>query len=197
MTGKTEKIENCIGDNIEFVKQETVEKLYDLTEHGFICIDGSNWIHKTAIVYPCVKMGKGNIIGAFSVIGSNGEIRNKRVYEFEGTVEIGDKNVISELVTIQRPFEKGKSTTIGSNNLIMAHTHIGHDAQVGNDCEICTTTVVGGYVTIKDGAKIKLHCVLRNRIIVGKHALVGMGSVVTKNVEDGQIVFGNPAKPKA
>lgn len=175
--------------------QETNEKIFDLTEHGFINIDG-NWIHKTAIIYPCVKMGKGNVIGAYSVIGSNGEIRGKRPDEFKGVVIIGDKNVISELVTIQRPFEENKKTIIGSGNILMAHVHIGHDAEVGNDCEVCTSTVVGGYVKISDGAKIKLHCVIRNRIHIGSHATVGMGSVVTKNVGENSIVYGNPAREK-
>lgn len=176
--------------------QETNEKIFDLTDHGFINIDG-NWIHKTAIIYPCVKMGKGNIIGAYSVVGANGEIRTKRPDDFKGTVEIGDKNVISELVTIQRPFEADKKTHIGSDNLIMAHVHIGHDAVVGNECEICTSTVVGGYAWVRDGAKVKLHCVIRNRAIIGINAVVGMGSVVTKNVPDDAVVYGNPAKPKA
>ena len=37
--------------------------------------DESNEIHETAIIFPNVKIGKNNIIGAYSVIGGNGEIR--------------------------------------------------------------------------------------------------------------------------
>ena len=35
---------------------------------------------------------------------------------------------------------------------------------------------------------------IRNNLNIGKNVLIGMGSVVTKDVKDGQIVFGNPAK---
>lgn len=167
----------------------------DLYNNDWIDIDG-NLIHKTAIVHPNVKLGKGNVIGAYCVIGGNGEIRGKNPDEFRGTVHIGNNNVISEHVTIQRPFEKGKSTIIGNDNLIMAHVHIGHDAYIGNGCEICTSSVIGGYVTIYDKAKIKLHCVIRNRLIIGSEAVVGMGSVVTKSVPNFAVVYGNPAKQK-
>ncbi len=167
----------------------------DLYNNDWINIDG-NAIHKTAVIHPNVKLGKGNIIGAFCVIGSNGEIRGKDFNEFEGTVYIGNNNVISEHVTIQRPFEKGKSTVIGDRNLIMAHVHIGHDAFIANDCEICTSSVIGGYVTIYDKAKIKLNCTIRNRLIIGFEAVVGMGSVVTRSVPNFAVVYGNPAKGK-
>jgi UDP-N-acetylglucosamine acyltransferase len=156
--------------------------------------DPSNDIHHTAIIHDCVDIGKGNKIGAYAVIGSNGEIRNCK--EFNGRVVIGDDNVISEHVTIQRPSAHDAATYIGSRNLIMAHSHIGHDAIIGNDTEICTTSVIGGYAIVKDGAKVKLHCVIRNRIKVGVGAIVGMGSVVTKDVADGVVVYGNPAKSK-
>lgn len=169
------------------------EGLADLYNTDFINIDGNN-IHKTAIVYPNVILGKGNTIGAYCVIGSNGEMRGVKQSEFLGNVIIGDNNVISELVTIQRPKDLGSFTAIGDNNIIMAHSHIGHDAKIGNDCEICTGTIIGGYATILDGAVIKLGCTIRNRKTVGIDSLVGMGSVVVKDVLDGATVYGNPAK---
>lgn len=167
----------------------------DLYNSDWINIDG-NSIHRTAIVHPNVKLGTGNTIGAYCVIGGNGEIRGVKQDEFRGTVHIGDNNVISEHVTIQRPFEKGKSTIIGDDNLIMAHAHIGHDAYIGNGCEICTSSVIGGYATIYDKAKIKLGCIVRNRLIVGSESVIGMGSVVVRDVPHFSVVYGNPASIK-
>ena len=155
----------------------------------------SNKIHPTAIIYDNVSMGENNVIGAYSVIGSNGEIRG--ITEFEGFVEIGNGNVISELVTIQRPAAKGQKTKIGNRNLIMAHSHIGHDVQIGDDCEICTGVILGGYAVVEDKAKIKLGVTVRNRKRIGKSALVGLGAAVVKDVDSESIVVGNPARPMA
>jgi UDP-N-acetylglucosamine acyltransferase len=167
----------------------------DLYNSDWINIDG-NTIHKTAIIYPNVKLGKGNIIGAYCVIGSNGEMRNVNQNDFKGVVSIGDNNVISEMVTIQRPFKENYATKIGSNNIIMAHSHIGHDAMIGDNTEICTGTIVGGYAFIGDDCKIKLGVTIRNRCVIGTGAIIGMGSVVTKDVHAGNVVYGNPAKLK-
>jgi len=157
-----------------------------------INIDG-NYIHKTAIIYPNVKLGKGNHIGAYCVIGSNGEMRGVKQSEFKGFVVIGDNNVISEHVTIQRPFSKS-ATSIGNDNIIMAHSHVGHDVYIGNNCEVCTGVIIGGYAIVKDDVKIKLGVTVRNRLVIGKGALIGLGSVVVKDVEAESVVYGNPAK---
>ena len=164
----------------------------DLYNEDWINIDGND-IHKTAIVHPNVRLGTGNTIGAFCVIGGNGEIRNVKQSDFKGSVSIGNNNVISEFVSIQRPATK-TVTKIGHDNIIMAHTHIGHNAIIESKTEICSGVIIGGYVKILNFAKIKLGSVIRNRVIIGESSIVGMGSIVIKNVESGAVVVGNPAK---
>ena len=160
----------------------------------WINIDG-NHVHMTAkINRKFVDMGTGNVIGPYSVIGFNGEMRDTRPDSFQGRVIIGNNNRISELVTIQRPFNTGESTYIGSDNIIMAHSHIGHHAEIGDGCEISTGTIIGGYAVIRDNAQLKLGVTVRNRIEIGEGAVVGMGSVVVRSVEQGKTVYGNPAK---
>lgn len=48
--------------------------------------------------------------------------------------------------------------------------------------------------TIKKGAKIGANSTILPGVIIGENAFVGAGSVVTKNVPDGAVVVGNPAK---
>ena len=158
--------------------------------------DPSNIIHPTAIVYDNVELGKNNVIGPYTVIGSNGEMRGVKQEDFKGRVVIGSNNVISEHVTIQRPFLTNRLTEIGSNNIIMAHSHIGHDATIGSNTEICTGVIIGGYAEVADYVKLKLGVIVRNRCKVGKGSLIGMGGIVTKNIEEGKVCYGNPAKEK-
>src|SRR3990167_3794127 len=102
---------------------DTKKDIYD----PFAGFHPSNSIHPTAVIHEGVEIGEGNVIGAYAVIGSNGEIRGAT--KFEGTVHIGNNNVISEFVSIQKPAHKGGKTVIGNNNIIMAHSHVGHDAR--------------------------------------------------------------------
>jgi UDP-N-acetylglucosamine acyltransferase len=155
----------------------------------------SNNIHPTAIIYDNVTMGKNNTIRAGAIIGGDGEIRGLGPHEFHGSVDIGDGNSINEYVTIHRPASAAAVTKIGDNNIIMAHAHIGHDAVIGNNCEIASGSIIGGHAVIEDDVKIKLGVTVRNRKTIGKGSLVGLGSVVVADVEQGAVVVGNPAKP--
>ena len=161
---------------------------YDLE---FINIDG-NEIHNTAIINDNVKLGRGNRIGAYCVIGSFGQMRGKEKYE--GKVVIGDNNTIYEQCNIQTPVGQGEVTKIGNNNIIMSQSHIAHNAEIGNNTEIGNTVIIAGYAVIKDNTKIKMGSCIRNRITIEENVIIGMGSVVVKNIKKGSVVWGNPAK---
>lgn len=48
---------------------------------------------------------------------------------------------------------------------------------------------------VKEGATIGAGCVIGNDLSIGRFAMVGMGSVVTRSVEDFHLVLGHPARP--
>lgn len=98
------------------------------------------------------------------------------------------------------------NTVITSNIIIGDHFHCNIGSYVEHDC------VIGDYVTFAPGVKcngnvhIGDHAYIGTGAIIkqgtpekplriGKGAIVGMGAVVTKDVADGVIVVGNPAKP--
>ena len=49
-------------------------------------------------------------------------------------------------------------------------------------------------VEIREGAFVGAHCIILKGVTIGKEAIVGAGSVVTKSIPDGEIWGGNPAK---
>ena len=49
-------------------------------------------------------------------------------------------------------------------------------------------------ILIKEGAFIGANSILLKGIVIGKHSVIGAGSVVTKSVPDGELWAGNPAK---
>lgn len=148
-------------------------------------------IHPTATIYENVVMRPGNVIGPGCVIGYPGAIRGKT--EFNGAVLIGAGNTFGAGAVVCVGTEG--ATIIGSNNIIMNLVNVGHNAQIKSGCEIGAGTIIAGWATVEDDAKIKIGARIRNRVTVGKGALVGMGSNVVSDVPAGVRVFGNPARP--
>jgi acetyltransferase-like isoleucine patch superfamily enzyme len=138
--------------------------------------------------------------------------RNVRISGFANLYgcEIGDETRIGTFVEIQ------KGATIGANCKISSHTFIcegvtvesgvfiGHGVTFINDRYPRATNAAGQLQTesdwdcqktvVKRGASIGSGATLLGGIIVGENAIVGAGSVVTKDIPPNTIVAGNPAR---
>src|SRR5271169_6365783 len=127
------------------------------------------------------KMGSDNQIHSFAVVGSDPQ---DVTYHGERTrLEIGDRNIIREYVTISRGTAKGTGVTrVGSDTLIMAYTHIGHDSVIGDHSMLINGATLAGHVTVEEWAVVGALCPVHQYVRIGAHSYVGGGTTITQDV---------------
>lgn len=123
---------------------------------------------------------------------------------------IGESSKIGAFVEIQKNATVGKNCKISSHTFICEgvtiedNVFIGHGVTFINDSYPRATTPNGQLQTEKDwkveqtlvkqGASIGSGSTILANVVIGENAIVGAGSVVTKDVPANTIVAGNPAK---
>lgn len=138
--------------------------------------------------------------------------RNVRIYDFANLYgcQIGDDVRVGAFVEIQKGAKIGNRCKISSHSFICEgvtledEVFVGHHVVFTNDLYPRATTEEGQLQTdadwqciptlVKRGASIGSGAVLLCGITVGEGAIIGAGSVVTKDVPPGVIVAGNPAR---
>ena len=85
-------------------------------------------------------------------------------------------------------------TTIGDFVTINRHVSIGHHTVIGDYCSINPGTNIAGNVIIGEGTTIGMGVNIIDGIKIGKNTIIGAGSVVTKDIPDNVVAYGNPCK---
>jgi UDP-N-acetylglucosamine acyltransferase len=98
-------------------------------------------------------------------------------------LEVGDRNIIREYVTINRGTLKGGGVTrVGSDTLIMAYTHIGHDSVIGDHAMLINGATLAGQVTVEEWAVVGALCPVHQFVRIGAHSYIGGGTTITQDV---------------
>ena len=133
-------------------------------------------------------LGAGNVIGHGAVLG--GDPQDAK-YKGEPTfLRIGDRNVIREYVTIHRATGEGNATVVGDDNFIMAYSHLGHNVTVLDRVTIANAVQCAGHVTIEERATLGGMCGIHQFTRIGKVAMVGGLSKITRDVPPFMLVEG-------
>jgi acetyltransferase-like isoleucine patch superfamily enzyme len=146
-------------------------------------------------IAPDVKLGKGVRLSTFiNLYGCS----------------VGDETKIGAFVEIQKNAHVGNRCKVSSHTFVCEgvtiedNVFIGHGVTFINDSYPRATTADGKLQTesdwgvektlVKRGASIGSGATILSKITIGENAIVGAGSVVTRDVPPNVIVAGNPAR---
>ena len=138
-------------------------------------------VHSQVVLAEKTTIGSDNQIFPFAVIGGDPQ---DVTYNGEPTrLEVGDRNIIREYVTINRGTLKGGGVTrVGSDTLIMAYTHIGHDSVIGDHAMLINGATLAGQVTVEEWAVVGALCPVHQFVRIGAHSYIGGGTTITQDV---------------
>ena len=127
------------------------------------------------------RLGRGNRVFSFACLGVAPQDLK---YAGEPTrLEMGDRNVIRESVTISRGTVLGGGVTrVGSDCLLMAYVHIGHDSSVGDGCILANSATLAGHVVVEDFAVVGALCPVHQFCRIGRYSYIGGATTITQDV---------------
>ncbi|GGO17230.1 putative acetyltransferase EpsM [Microbispora rosea subsp. aerata] len=86
------------------------------------------------------------------------------------------------------------AVTVGAHVAIMPHVTLTHDDVVGDFATLASGVRLAGGVRVGPGAYVGAGALVRETLTIGSHSLVGMGSVVIRDVPPEQVWAGVPAR---
>ncbi len=154
-------------------------------------------IEDNVTIYENVRIGNDCIIRSGAVIGGKAftfaRTANQGILSMEdlGQVVIGDRVEIFSLSHIAKGILPTDVTYIGEDVKIDALVQIGHGTVIRERTLVAEGAVIAGNVFIGEDSWVGINATVSNRIHIGRGSRVSLGSVVTRDVPDGQTVTGN------
>jgi UDP-N-acetylglucosamine acyltransferase len=159
-----------------------------------VVIGARTWIGPHAVINGPSVIGTDNKIFQFASLG---DAPQDKKYRGEPTrLEIGDRNVFREFVTVNRGTTHDQGVTkIGSDNLLMAYTHVAHDCRLGDKIVMSNCATLGGHVELGDWVIMGGLSAVHQHTKVGAHCFIANNAAVTRDVPPYVMAVGQPAEP--
>ena len=164
------------------------------------CVIGNNSIiGHNSIIHANTCIGHQVTIGCNNTIGGVGFGYEKDIDgEYSliphiGNVVIGNNVEIGNNTCIDRAVLG--STILHDNVKVDNLVHIAHGVVIGKNSLIIANAMVAGSTTIGEHVWVAPSASILNKKSIANNAVIGMGAVVLKNVNEGETIIGNPGKP--
>jgi UDP-3-O-[3-hydroxymyristoyl] glucosamine N-acyltransferase len=195
---KNEKLKGgFIRSKQDYISQSAKISEYSVIDSG-VYIGNNSIIESGVRVYGNTKIGNNVSIGANCVIGGSGFgfaiLKNHPPLRIPhiGGVCIEDGVEIGSGVHIDRG--TFGETFISKNVKIDNGVHIAHNARIGERTLIIALAEISGSVVIGNDCWIGPSSSTKEKIRIGNNVVVGLGSVVLKDVPDSVVIAGVPAR---
>lgn len=164
------------------------------------CVIGDRvTIGANTVINSFTEIGNDCTLGSNNTIGGVGfgyEMNDENEYELMphiGNVLLKNRVEIGNNVCIDRAVLG--STLLEENVKVDNLVHIAHGVKIGKNSLIIANAMIAGSVEIGENVWVSPSSSIRQKLQIEDGALVGLGSVVVKNVAANSVVAGNPAKP--
>jgi UDP-N-acetylglucosamine acyltransferase len=140
------------------------------------------WVGACAVIYGPTRLGEKNQVYPHAVLGAPPQDLS---YAGQPTrLEIGDRNIFREGVTIHRASTKATGfTRIGNDNFFMASSHVAHDCTIENRVVFANAVMVAGHCHVQSNVNLAGGCAVAQFCTVGRFAFVCGTSGVRKDLE--------------
>ncbi|MDA7889612.1 acyl-ACP--UDP-N-acetylglucosamine O-acyltransferase [Akkermansiaceae bacterium] len=173
-----------IGKNVEIGPFCVVE--------GNVTLGDNCKLHSHVVIHGQSKIGNNNEFFPFAAIGIKSQDLK---YAGEPTaLEVGDRNVFRENVTIHRGTHEKLPTRIGNDNLILAYAHVAHDCQIANHNILSNNASLAGHVETEDYVIVSGLSGVHQFCRLGAHAIIGGMTKITQDIPPFTIIDGNPGQ---
>ena len=159
-----------------------------------VVIGAGSWIGPHVVINGPTRLGIANKVYQFASLG---DAPQDKKYNGEPTrLEIGDRNVFRESVTVNRGTTHDEGVTrIGNDNLLMAYSHVAHDCRLGDQIVMANCATLGGHVEIGDWVTMGGLSAVHQYTKVGAHVFIAHNAAVTRDVPPYVMAVGRPAVP--